>query len=229
MTNSAHWSIDALDAQSRGLSPAVRSQLLAFCADAPRHALFMNTLSLMEHIGSRKIMASQSPVDPDHDTLKHLAEEARHAYFFKRTAEKIKGGKLDYTDANTFAGPSARAYMGRLDAYIDAQLDDNAPAQLAYLYMSLVVELRAIWFYRLYQDALVESGSLLSLKSVLAEEELHLEEMLDHIAQLDPQMDARLKDFMVYESGRFDVLWNAIARAANETGSAENQVSETAL
>jgi hypothetical protein len=230
MMAAAHWSFQDLSGRSADLAPGVTAQLQAFCNDAPRHALFLNTLSLMEHIGSRKIMASQSPTDPGHDTLKHLAEEARHAFFFKRAAEKLNGGALDYADAHTLAGPSARAYMGRLDAYIAAALGENAPAQLAYLYMSLIVELRAIWFYRLYQGALKSSGSLMSLKSVLAEEELHLEEMLEHIAALDPQMDQRLTDFMPFEAGRFRTLWSAIAQAANGEASYTDEMltSETA-
>jgi len=213
---SGHWSIDALSRQSEDLKPLVQKQLEAFCADAEKHALFLNTLSLMEHIGSRKIMASQSPVDPDHDTLKHLAEEARHAYFFKRAAEKFTSAKLDYADAHTFAGPSARAYMGRLDAFTAANMAPDAPAQLPYLYMSLIVELRAIWFYRMYQAALAANGSAMSLKSILAEEELHLTDMLDHIASLDSGMDQRLPSLMAFEDGRFRILWNAICDAANQ-------------
>ena len=37
-------------------------------------------LSLLEHIGSRKIMASRAMTVPGHDILKHLAEETRHVY-----------------------------------------------------------------------------------------------------------------------------------------------------
>lgn len=221
-----HWSIEALERRSADLAPAVQTQLAAFCAQPEKHALFLNTLSLMEHIGSRKIMASQSPVDPDHDTLKHLAEEARHAYFFKRAAEKFTEQKLDYADAHTFAGPSARAYMGRLDAFTAANMDEGAPAQLPYLYMSLVVELRAIWFYRMYQAALAANGSAMSLKSVLAEEELHLTEMLDHIAGLDKQMDARLKTLMTFEDGRFRTLWSAICDAANDVVNEPREAAE---
>ena len=221
-----HWSIDALARQSADLAPLVQNQLAAFCGDSEKHALFLNTLSMMEHIGSRKIMASQSPVDPDHDTLKHLAEEARHAYFFKRAAEKFTAARLDYADAHTFAGPSARAYMGRLDAFTAAQMAPDSPAQLPYLYMSLVVELRAIWFYRMYQQALATSGSTMSLKSVVAEEELHLTEMLDHIAKLDADMDARLTTLMAFEDGRFRSLWNAICDAANDRTDVSREAAE---
>ena len=49
--------------------------------------------------------------------------------------------------------------------------------------MSLIVELRAVWFYRLYQETLSEHELSLSLRSVLAEEELHLDAMLARLAR----------------------------------------------
>jgi hypothetical protein len=211
----AHWSLRALMARSADLETSVAVRLAAFC-DAPRpHALFLNTLSLMEHIGSRKIMASQSPAQPNLDTLKHLAEEARHAFFFKRSAEGMAKRTLGYGDAEMLAGHSARAYMGRLDAHIAKELGENVPAHLPYLYMSLIIELRAIWMYRLYDHALRAADSRLSLRSVLAEEELHLAEMLEAIAAADSEMDSRLEGFMTYEDGRFRTLWAAISHAAD--------------
>ena len=56
--------------------------------DAPLHARFLNTLSMLEHMGSSKIMATQQGAGIDQATLKHVAEEAQHAYFMKRQAEK---------------------------------------------------------------------------------------------------------------------------------------------
>ena len=66
----------------------------------------------MEHIGSRKIMASQSERGLGGDTLRHLAEETRHAYFFKRAAEKLAHRPLGYGAAETIAGAAARVLHG---------------------------------------------------------------------------------------------------------------------
>jgi hypothetical protein len=76
--------------------------------------------------------------------------------------------------------------------------------------MSLIVELRAVWFYRLYQEALVDQAHSLSLRSVLAEEELHLDAMLVRLSGMDSDCAARVKRFQVIERERFGVLWNAI-------------------
>jgi hypothetical protein len=208
MSSSDRSPLPVLEDQSRELAAAVRTRLSAFCAEPVLHARFLNMLSLMEHIGSRKIMASQGET-AGHDTLKHLAEETRHAFFFKRAAEKLTKRALDYSPHETMAGASARSYMGRLDAEIAASLGD-APRTLPYLYMSLIVELRAIWFYRLYQEVLRDARAGLSLTSVLAEEELHLDAMLASIAKLDPESGARIAAFTEFEDTRFRTLWAAI-------------------
>ena len=87
----------------------------------PQEAVIGAGLDL-EHIGSRKIMASRAMTEPGQDILKHLAEETRHAYFFKRAAEKLARRPLDYSHPNTMADACARSYMGRLDAEIAREL-----------------------------------------------------------------------------------------------------------
>src|SRR5579884_874228 len=93
----------------------VGARLAAIASDPPLHARFLNMLSLLEHIGSRKIMTSKAMSDPASDVLKHLAEESRHAFFFKRAAERTASRHLDYSPVHTIAPAAARLYMGRLD------------------------------------------------------------------------------------------------------------------
>jgi hypothetical protein len=194
--------------EDRDFTLCVTARLRELCRTPAQHARFLNMLSLMEHIGSRKIMASQSGPALSHETLQHLAEEARHAFFFKRAAEKTAGRALDYAGVDTMAAASACAYMGRLDAAIAAEI--GKAGALPYLYMSFAVELRAIWFYRLYQTVLAEMQSSPSLKSVLAEEELHLEAMADQIAAIDRKSGERIARFRGIERDRFRTLWRSI-------------------
>jgi hypothetical protein len=196
----------------------VRRRLSAFCAEPALHARFLNTLSLLEHIGSRKIMATQTRTDPDHDTLKHLAEETRHAYFFKRSAQKVASGEgplapLGFMPGETLAGGAARFYMGRLDATLTRVVGRATPV-LPYLYMSLIVELRAVWLYRIYDSVLNEAHAWLSLKSVLAEEEHHLDAMVADLAHADPKAPFRIPTFSAWEGSRFRRLWRAIEEAS---------------
>ncbi len=88
--------------------------------------------------------------------------------------------------------------------------------------MSLIVELRAVWFYRLYQETLSEHGQNLSLRSVLAEEELHLGAMLARLSDMDKDCAPRVKRFQSLELERFRVLWDAIeAECSGERLAAE--------
>lgn len=210
MSSANRSALSRLEDKSADLVRPVQERLGAICTDAALHARLLNMLSLLEHIGSRKIMASQSPNDPGRDTLKHLAEETRHAFFFKRAAEKTAGRELDYELSNMIAGANAHMYMGRLDAHIADALGVHAPAQAAYLYMSLIVELRAVWFYRIYQGVPAPHEAPVNLNSVLAEEELHLSEIQTRLAEIDRDVETRLAAFADFEDSRFRVLWNAV-------------------
>lgn len=186
----------------------VRARLDTICADPNVHVRFLNTLSLLEHIGSRKIMLARARV-ADGAMLKHLAEESRHAFFFKRAAEKLAGRVLDYDNGDLLAGPAARWYMGRLDAGISSSI---APEEgpLPYLYMSLIVEYRAIWAYRIYQPVLAERQCGISLNSVLAEEDLHRKNMLAEIGSRDAASRVRIPMFRAMEHDGFRKFWSAI-------------------
>ena len=199
----------ALEEKSRDLVAPIRARLTAFCAQPAGHARFLNMLSLMEHIGSRKIMLSQQRAELAQRTLRHLAEETRHAYFFKRLAEKLARRPLGYGEAETIAPASARGYMGRLDATITERLSAGAP-ELPYLYMSLMIELRAVWLYRLYQEILDQQKTGIGLKSVLAEEGLHLDSMLARLHEMDQDASRRMEEFISLEDERFRTLWRAI-------------------
>jgi hypothetical protein len=187
--------------------PRLRAFLARVCAAPNLHCRFLNTLSLLEHIGARKIMATQTSGGALRgDTLRHIAEEARHAWFFKRQAEAVAGHGLSYDDATIMAGPHARAYMARLDAYVARA----AQGASAYLYMSLVIELRAVWFYRIYQDVLTASGKTIKLGGLLVEEDRHLEEMQGQLSALG---EDRLADFTAYEEILFQNFLAALERS----------------
>lgn len=192
--------------------------LLARCITDPAlHARLMNTLSLLEHMGSHKIMATQHRGDIDQPTLKHLADETRHAYFFKRQAEKTADRPLQYKSADLLMPASARMYFQRLEACIVRSLPRPAHKLAVYLYMSMIVEFRAIWAYGLYQDALIRLAHPLSLRSLLAEESGHLAEMearLDEIGAFDR---GRVGAFCAIERRLYEKLLQGFERAVENS------------
>lgn len=200
------WTASGMKDQNRSLEAPVREFLEQIVREPARHALFMNMLSMLEHMGSRKIMLSQMNRTLTEETLSHLSEEARHAYFFKRHAERIGGVNLDgFTDDNTMCRVPALMYFGRLDAGITKEVGDEA----AYPWVSLVIELRACWLYEIYQDVLERSGVALSLKALLAEEDQHLADMF---AQCGGQYEM-LRKLSAYETGLFVNFWRWLDEA----------------
>ncbi len=184
----------------------MRAFLHGIVRDSNRHGRFLNMLSMLEHMGSRKIMLSQMNRDMNETTLKHLAEEARHAFFFKRQAERVMGAPVQgYTDANTHTRAAARMYFDRLAAFIN----DTTGEEAAYPWTTRLVEIRACWFYEIYEEVLREAGVSVSLKSLLAEEEGHLAEM----KALCGDEAELLNALCAHEEQLFARLWQAITAA----------------
>lgn len=178
----------------------------AVCQRASQHSHFMNTLSMMEHIGSQKIMATQYGATVDQPTLKHLAEETRHAFFLKRQAEKSALRNLTYLPDDVMASAAARMYFRRLEAIIRKTLSGAGCATAIYLYMSMIVEFRAVWGYSLYQTALSRAGNNFSLKSLLAEEEVHLADMATRLHDLGMFSLIHIREFCAQEQRSFKRL-----------------------
>lgn len=202
------WTLSGMKEANAQHETPMREFLRSVVRAPDTHARFMNMLSMLEHMGSRKIMVSQMN---DHrnmteDMLKHLAEEARHAYFFKRQAERMAKKSLDgYTDENTFCRIPAAMYFGRLDAGLAKQV----PAKEAYPWTSLIIELRACWVYAMYQQILEEEKISISLKSLLAEEDMHLAEMFEMCGDNEP----RLRALSGYETELFGKLFQSLQSA----------------
>ena len=197
------WTASGMTNLNQGLVIDVRNTLELLITQPAAHAQFLNMLSMLEHMGSRKIMLSQNHRTLNQDTLKHLAEEARHAFFFKRQAEKIAGHALpDYSPDNTMRFFAAQQYFGRLDSAIMHHVGMNA----AYPWVSLIVELRACWFYGLYQSVLEQSAIKISLKSLLAEEDHHLAEMYESCGE----NTETLRALCAIETDLFHKFWAGI-------------------
>lgn len=204
----AHFAAD-----NDALAPRTRSVLDAVIAEPERHARMLNTLSLLEHMGSRKILLTQRSAGIDQATLKHVAEEAQHAYFMKRQAEKTAERPLDYTADDLLAPASARLYFQRLEGATVRTLGPERSARAAYLYMSMIVEFRALWFYGLYSQALQRARHALSLKRVLGEEQAHLADMAERLDSGGELDDEHVAQMLATERRLYSRLLGAIERA----------------
>ena len=187
------------------------AMLAGFVADRGLHARFMNTLAMLEHMGSHKIMATQAGPGIDLPTLKHLAEETRHAFFFKRHANREAGREMQNTAGDLLAPLAARRYFQRLEAEMVRAFPFGTHPRAIYLTMSMVVEFRAVWGYRLYQAALTRVGSIISLKSLLAEEAGHLTDMASRLEELGEFDLLRLRHFCATETQHYAQMLAALS------------------
>ena len=163
-------------------------------ADNQLHARFLNTLSLMENTGARKISASEHKTKVSFLILKHACEEARHAFYLKKQIQKV--ANLD--DFPTYENPylvapfASYTYLHSLDIQVcrylkqTLHLSGEALRYAAYLLVTYSIEVRADELYPIYQDALDEAKSKVNVKSIIVEEEGHLAEMIEQLKIFSP-------------------------------------------
>jgi len=175
------------------------------------HARFLNTLSLMENTGARKISASEDPVTVTYIILKHAAEEHRHAFYLKKQIEKT-GQDLCPTYANDYlvAPAYSKYYLNVLDVEVSRYLKKELGLSgkelrfAAYLLVTYAIEVRADELYPIYQEALDNAGSKVNVKSIILEEEGHLEEMIAQLHKFSPDWQRHADKAVEIETGLFN-------------------------
>jgi hypothetical protein len=131
----------------------------------------------------------------------------------KRQAEKTAQRPLEYVDGDLLAPASARMYFQRLEAGMVRTLAQPRSARAVYLYMSMIVEFRALWFYGLYQQTLQRARHPLSLKRLLGEEQSHLADVAQRLEMAGDLSDARASMLIGHEKALFGRLLAAMQRA----------------
>lgn len=173
-------------------------------------AKFLNTLSFMEHIGATKIARSQSGEQADFMTLKHAAEEARHAFYLKKLSLKIEPLALpSYEAAYLMAPLASRQYLYRLDVAVarmvkKAGLQGAELRKLAYLLVTFAIEVRADLLYPIYESYLERYPERISVSSIIAEEEGHLAEMESELAKYPQNLQALRNEALKVEEMLFE-------------------------
>lgn len=191
-------------------------------ADNQLHARFLNTLSLMENTGARKISASEDPVSVTYIILKHAAEEHRHAFYLKKQIEKT-GKDLCPTYANEYlvAPAYSKYYLNVLDVEVSRYLKKELGLTgrelrfAAYLLVTYAIEVRADELYPIYQEALDNAGSKVNVKSIILEEEGHLEEMIAQLHKFSPDWQCHADKAVEIETRLFNNWVEALSKEIN--------------
>lgn len=185
--------------------------------DNETHAKWLNTLSFMENAGARKISACEHPTKVSLIQLKHAAEEHRHAYYLKKQI-----GKLDSELCKTYDGKellasiATRQYLHSLDVKACKYLQNNftlTKEELkysAYLFVTYAIEVRADKLYPVYQDILTKTSSKIMVKSIILEEEGHLEEMINQLDEFSENWKPHAENILKIEHELHNQWINAI-------------------
>ena len=183
------------------------------------HAKWLNSLSMMENTGARKISKYEHPVHTGIIVLKHAAEEASHAYYLKKQIGKLAEDACpDYSYPYLLAPIESHHYLNLLDVeacrYLKNKLnlEGRALKHGAYLLVTYAIEVRADMLYGIYQDALTKHGSKVNVKSIILEEEGHLQEMQRMLEVFHPQWEALAADMCAVENRLFHTWIAAIGR-----------------
>lgn len=163
--------------------------------DSRLQAGFLAALSELENCGAKKIMRYQTRSNTDLSLLQHAAEEARHAYFFRKQACKF-GAPMSYP----WLDGRRRRYLDRLELFIARCLSSEssvATREGCYVLTTYYIEKRATWLYTCYEEVLAAYGAPFSLQGILREEVGHLDEMeqMKEKLGLSTEIKREIQDF----------------------------------
>lgn len=183
------------------------------------HAKWLNTLSFMENAGARKISKCEHPTLVSQIQLKHAAEEHRHAYYLKKQISKINPELCKTYESTELLAPIATSqYLHSLDIkacrYLQKafNLDKTDIKYAAYLFVTYAIEVRADELYPVYQQALTEASSKIMVKSIILEEEGHLEEMIHQLNEFSPDWKHHADHILTIEKELHEEWINAITQ-----------------
>lgn len=195
--------------------PNIESLIAAIVRDPRLHARFINTFSFLEYVGFRKIVKSQRAETFTADVLNHAVEEGRHALRLKKLAIGMGGPAFDsYGPEVLLCGEEAEAYMQALDHQCEAQFTDRPDVErvkLTYLYVTWLIERRALAVYETYKQAVAGSEIVARIDGLLAEEVGHLRLVEGEIALADPQHVARAPAVMALEAELYTTFLASLA------------------
>jgi len=184
------------------------------------HSRWLNTLSFMENTGARKISASEDPETVTYIILKHAAEEHRHAFYLKKQIEKVKNGDCPtYANEYLVAPKSSKYYLNQLDIDVCRYLKKELGLKgrelrfAAYLLVTYAIEVRADELYPVYQDELDKASSKINVKSIILEEEGHLEEMINQLKTFSPDWEFHANKAVEMETLLFNQWVNQLTVA----------------
>jgi hypothetical protein len=191
-------------------SSAFEAFLSRLIQSPDRHARFVNTLSMLEYIGVRKIFKSQKSEAVSLLLLQHAADEIRHAKLLKKAALGMSNGELDsYREEHLLCGKSAQGYFQSVDHLSESINLDLTDVQ-KYELTTWLVERRVLKVYPLYEKVLSRDDQFEAQRAVigaiLKDEARHLNYVAQDLMQRIGVSKEVLEQLSKDEEARFQSL-----------------------
>lgn len=157
----------------------MREILKKITADKNLEARWLNTLSLLEFIGARKICRSVCENHPQSFVLEHFADESRHAHAFKKMHDNLVStiNQDRFSSDNSYlCHDQAVSYFQMLDQLVNEKIQEAKleKAQfINYLLVTHLIEKRAMLVYPLYSHLTQYSDIKNQLDQIIQEEASH--------------------------------------------------------
>lgn len=154
----------------------LKNFLSTVCEAESSEARWLQTLSLLEYMGARKIGRSVAAHYPPAEVLDHWADETRHAAVLARLAASSGGDAPE-----PFQREATKAYFQAIDQRLCDALASRAETgseawrgpYLSYLVVTSVVERRAMMVYPLYRAVTQRDDVRAQLSQLITEEQAH--------------------------------------------------------
>jgi hypothetical protein len=150
------------------LDSATAALLDRVTAETEREREWVDLLSQLEYVGFRKITKSVRYDEVSLETLRHMSEEASHAFLMKAAAEKMGLPERSWKD-NPFSEAGWRYFQG-LDRGVEAKIADPARC---YPLVSVAVERRVLALYPAYLERTKNEHVRKAVARILAQEKRH--------------------------------------------------------
>ena len=152
------------------LDPATAAILDRTAVDPAFEREWVDLLSQLEYVGCRKIVKAVPYDRISLETLRHIAEEASHAWLLKAAAERLGLPERSWKDGR-FSEAGWRYFQG-LDRGVEAVVPDRA---LCYPLVAAAVERRVLALYPAYLERTKTPDVRRALTRILAQEKRHAE------------------------------------------------------
>lgn len=189
----------------------MKNQILEKIAcDQRLEGRWLNTLSLLEHIGARKIGKTVFQSHPSLPILEHHADESRHAYIFKKMAADLGAGEADYLCAE-----EGIRYFQDLDHGIAEWISKNIPQAGTYenyLLTTCLIERRAMKLYPVYKNATRRPSIASEMAAVIAEETNHRHHIEEETKKILQRAGGTLAPLLELEENLFTGFETALEK-----------------